>query len=245
MFLLRLLACATSPEEAPPTPLTVLAASSLTDILPRVGDAFTAETGVPVTFTFDASSRLAKQLEAGAAADLFLSADAQWIDWAAERSLVRAGSRRDLLGNTLVLVVPTGSSFVPADAAALGDAALVHLALAGENVPAGRYARESLRALGAWDSVSTRVVDGDSVRTALGWVARREAEAAVVYATDARVEPGVTVAFTFPASSHTPIVYPGVVTSSSANPEAAVAFLAFCAGAARPTFEAAGFTVLP
>ena len=169
MLLLRLLACATSPEEAPPTPLTVLAASSLTDVLPRVGEAYTAETGVPVTFTFDASSRLAKQLEAGAAADLFLSADAQWIDWAAERSLVRAGSRRDLLGNTLVLVVPAGSAFVPVDAAALEDAALVHLALAGENVPSGRYARESLRALGAWDSVSTRVVDGDSVRTALGW----------------------------------------------------------------------------
>lgn len=243
MWWLLLHAC--SPE-TPPPPATeaihVFAASSLMDVLPKVGEAWSAETGNSVTFTFDASSRLAKQLESGAAADVFLSADEEWMRWAADRSLV--GASTPLLGNSLVVVVPSGSSFVPSDAAGLADPRIQHLALAGENVPAGRYARASLRRLGAWDGVSARVVDGDSVRTALGWVAGGEAEAGIVYATDARAQPRVQVAFTFPPDSHPPIVYPGAVTSSSKQPDAATSFLGFCGTGGKALFEEAGFVVL-
>lgn len=249
MFLLASTVACSDPQTAPPAPpppsIIVFAAASLTDVLPRAAEAWEVKTGAHATLVFDASSRLAKQLEGGAPADLFVSADAQWMDWSVEHALVRPESRRDLLGNTLVLVVPSGSKFVPSNASDLADARVEHLALAGENVPAGRYARAAFTSLGAWDAVASRVVYGDSVRTALGWVARGEAQAGVVYATDARVEPGVNVAFTFPATSHPPIVYPGAVTSRAAHADEAASFLTFCAGDGRGMFEDAGFTVVP
>jgi molybdate transport system substrate-binding protein len=241
-LLLTLLACRADPE---PALVTVLAPSSLTDVLPRVAEAWTAETGQRAALTFDASSRLARQLESGSVAEVFLSADEQWMDWAAERQLVLPETRRDLLGNSLVTVVPSGSSFVPRSVAELASPEILHLALAGENVPAGRYARAALSNLGGPDAVSARVVSGDTVRTALEWVARGEAQAGIVYATDAEIEPGVQVAFVFPADSHPPIVYPGAVATSSRQRQASVSFLAFCAGGGRPLFEEAGFVVLP
>jgi molybdate transport system substrate-binding protein len=237
-----------APEPAPesePVTITVLAAASLTDVLPKVGELWTAVTGQHATFVFDASSRLAKQIEAGAPADVFISADEEWMDWAAERSLVRTDTRKDLLGNSLVAVVPAGASFVPGSAAELVDPRIAHLALAGESVPAGKYARTTLGTLGVWDGVSARVVDGDSVRTALGWVARGEAEAGIVYGTDARVEPGVQVAFAFPPDSHPPIVYPGAVVKAAQHPEQAAAFLEFLPKGGKDVLRDAGFAVLP
>lgn len=222
--------------------LVVLAAASLTESLSKVAAAWTAKGNPPVTLSFDASSRLAKQVEAGASADLFFSADTAWMDWLAARGLVAPGTRRELFANTLVVVAPAGSPLVLRAPADLGAPAVRHLALAGESVPAGRYARAALTALGAWEAVASRVVNGDNVRTVLGWVAKGEAEAGVVYATDAKVEPRVRVAYTFPAGSHPSIVYPAAVTAGARKPKEAVDFLAFCASAeGRAVFAAAGF----
>lgn len=226
--------------------LTVLAASSLTESLQKVAAAWTARGNPPVSFSFDASSRLAKQVESGAPVDAFFSADAEWMDHLEQRGLIDKVTRRDLLGNSLVVVLPAGSRLAVAAASDLRDPAIRHLALAGENVPAGRYARAALGSLGAWAAVEGRVVSGDNVRTVLGWVATGEAEAGVVYATDAKVEPRVRVAFTFPPSSHPRVVYPMAVTSSSAHPAEASSLLDYCRGAeGMRIFLAAGFSQAP
>jgi len=224
----------------PPDPLAVHAAASLTEALPIVGAAWTARTGQGVTFTFDASSRLAKQIEAGAPADVFVSADTEWVDWLEAR--VPVAARAALLGNTLVAVIRTDAPPL-AGPSALVDPRWRRLALAGENVPAGRYARAALTATRVWSAVEARVVSGDSVRTALAWVAAGEADVALVYRTDARVEPRVKEAFAFPASAHPPIVYAGAALGRSPS---ASTFLAFCQSAeARAIFAAAGFTPPP
>lgn len=227
-------------QEAP-RDLLVLAAASLTDVLPAVAEAWERNGGVPVRFSFDATSRLAPQALEGAPADLFFSADRAWMDWLLERGGVLAGSERDFLGNELVVVVRRGSPH-PADAPAL--ASFGRLALAGENVPAGRYAREALESAGVWDAVAGRVVRGGSVRGALEWVGRGEADAGVVYRTDAVGQPQVEVAFAFPAGSHRPVRYPAAVLAGSGAPETAAAFLDFAAGPeGRALFRAAGFRV--
>ncbi len=227
-------------------PLTVLAAASLTEALQEVGAAWERQGNGPVTFSFDASSRLARQVEAGVPADVFVSADLAWMDTLEDKGLVAPGSRVVLLGNTLVAVVRQDAAFVPASPADLANPAIRHLALAGENVPAGRYARAALRSLGAWDAVEGRVVSGDDVRTTLAWVAGGEAEAGVVYGTDAEVEPRVRVAFTFPAGSHPAITYPAAVLQGSAHPDDARRFVAFCTSEeARALFAAQGFLPAP
>ncbi len=224
-------------------PITVFAASSLTESLQRVAVAWTAHGGGTVTFSFDASSRLARQIEAGAPADVFVSADTAWVDWLDGR--VAVASRADLLGNTLVAVVRADAPVVPGGPADLVDPALKRLALAGENVPAGAYARAALRSTGAWAAVGGRVVSGDSVRTALGWVASGEADVGIVYRTDVRVEPAVREAFAFAPGTHPPIVYRGAVLAGRAATADAAAFLAFCASPeAQAIFTTAGFTPL-
>ncbi len=230
---------------APPPGLTVLAASSLTEVLPRVAAAWKGAGGGEVTFLFDATSRLAKQIEAGVPGDAFFSADLEWMDYLDQRGLLAPGTRGALLGNQMVLVVPTGATWVPGSPPDLAAPSLKHLALAGENVPAGKYARAALQAAGVWDAIKDRVVSGDTVRTSLAWVARGEAEAGAVYTTDARVEPKVKVAFTFPDGSHPPIVYPAAALKSSAHTKDATSFLTFCRSwEAKGIFEAAGFVVL-
>jgi molybdate transport system permease protein len=226
-------------SSAPEGELLVLAAASLTDVLPHVADAWTARSGLPVRFSFAATSRLAPQAVQGAPADVFFSADRTWMDWLVERGGVDPSAVRDFLGNELVVVVPVGR---PAPAGPEGLASLARLALAGENVPAGRYAEEALRATGVWDTVSDRIVRGGSVRGALEWVARGEADAGIVYATDALAQSGVEVAFAFPAGSHRPIRYPAAVLTRSTHADVARAFLDFAAGpeAAR-IFREAGF----
>jgi len=231
-----------------PIVLTALAAASLTDALPDVAEAWKTHGGgtATVTFSFDSSSKLVKQLEAGAPADLLFTADAETMSAAAVHGLLEADTRRDLLGNVLVVVVPADAIWTPASAAELANPSLDHLAVAGENVPAGRYARSALESAGVWTAVEPRIVRGDNVRTTLGWVTRGEADAGVVYATDARSEPGVRVAFSFPPESHAPIVYPAAVVSSAAHPAEAAAFLSFCASPdAKAIFANAGFTPPP
>lgn len=222
--------------------ITVSAAVSLTEALQEVARQWTAAGHPSVVFAFDASSRLAKQIEAGAPADVFVSADEAWMDYLGERSLIDRATRADLVGNTLVAVVPAGSSLKIGSARDLLAPQVHHVALAADSVPAGAYARAALTHDGVWDALQPKIVSGDNVRTALAWVAGGEADAGFVYATDAKVEPRVKVAWTVPAGAHPRIVYPAAVVAGSAHAADAAAFLAWCRGPeAAKVFAAAGF----
>ena len=225
-------------------PVLVFAAASLKDAL----DAANRTWDRRATISYAASSALAKQIESGAPADLFLSADEDWMDYLAQRKLIKPDSRIDLLGNSLVLVAPKSSPVsltvgprFPL-AKALGDG---RLALADPNgVPAGRYAKAALQSLGVWDQVAGRIAAAENVRAALLLVDRGEAPLGIVYATDAAADPAVTVVGTFPPSSHPPIVYPMALTAFSSNPDAS-AFAEFLRGrAAAAAFRKHGFIVL-
>lgn len=248
LALLGLLAVpAAGAADGTPRPVTVFAAASLTDALGRLGTDFTASTGIPVRFSFAASSTLARQIEAGAGADVFLSADRQWMDYLEQRDRIRRSSRRDLLGNRLALVAPVDSrvELQVAEgfplAAALGKGRLA----TGDpdSVPVGRYARQALTSLGVWNDIAERLVRAEDARSALLFVARGEAPLGIVYATDARIDPRVRVAALFPPGSHQPITYP-VALTVDAGPDAA-RFLDYIGGAAgRTVFEGFGFEVL-
>jgi len=229
-------------------PVVVFAAASLKNALDRIAKAWDATAGKKATLSFAASSALAKQIESGAPADLFVSADLKWMDWLAERKLINDASRKTLLGNTLVLVAPKDSTATLkiekgfALAAALGENRIAM----GEpsSVPAGVYGKAALTSLGVWDQVQAKVAGAENVRVALSYVARGEAPFGIVYATDARSEPLVKVVDTFPADSHPPIVYPVALTASSTNAEAKE-FLAFLSSPeATQVFEGEGFTSL-
>jgi molybdate transport system substrate-binding protein len=227
----------------PAATVTVFAAASLTDSLKAVADAYKARTGVTVTLSFGASSTLARQIDQGARADIFMSADTDWMDFLQKGGLLAA--RKDLLGNQLVLIAALDSKAAPRIAphfdlaGALGDG---RLALADPaSVPAGKYAKAALTSLGVWESVASKVAPAENVRVALEYVARGEAPFGVVYATDARVAPSVKVVGIFPEDSHAPITYP-VALTKSASP-AAKDFLVFLSGSsARAIFQRAGFT---
>jgi molybdate transport system permease protein len=224
--------------------LLVLAAASLTDVLPKVARLWTDAGGLPVVFTFDATSRLAPQTLQGAPADLFFSADQHWMDWVAERGGLRGGARTDLLSNEMVIVVPGEGGRVPTGPGDLTGPSVRHIAMAGENVPAGRYGKAALEAAGIWGEIADRVVRGGNVRGALEWVALGEADAGVVYRTDAAVEDRVTVAFSFPPGSYPPITYPAALLARAPLPGPATAFLEFCRSeAATGVFLEAGFGV--
>ncbi len=242
LALIAVVGAGARPARAAPNGLLFLAASSLTEVLPAVAARWTARGNPPITFSFDASSRLAKQVEAGAPADAFVSADEAWMDYLVQRDLIDRATRADLVGNTLVAVLPAASTAAVAGAADLARPGIARLGLGGETVPAGRYARAALRAADVEQALAGRIVSGDNVRTVLGWVATGEVDAGVVYTTDARVEPRVRVAFTFPAGSHPPVVYPGAVVRGAVNASSAAAFLAYCRGPeAAAVFAAAGF----
>lgn len=242
---LVLAAAAVLPARAAP-PVVVFAAASLTNAFEEIGRAWTAQ-GHPVPkFSFAASSTLAKQIEQGAPAGIFASADEAWMDYLAARKLVEADSRRDLASNSLVVVVPadrpatvaldTGtdfSKFFAGQRIATGDPA---------HVPVGRYAEQALRNLGGWDAVAPRLVRAESVRAALAFVERGEVGAGIVYSTDAAISSKVKVAGAFPARSHNAIVYPIAAVAGRADDEAR-ALLAFLAGPeARAILRRHGFT---
>lgn len=208
----------------------VLAAASLQESLEAAAHVWAAKGHEPPTLSFAASSALARQVEAGAPADLFISADEEWMDTLAKKGLVRTGSRVTMLGNSLVLIAPVSSKIALRAAPGLPLARALgtgRLALADPAVPAGRYARQALERLGVWNQVSDRITAGDSVRAALALVTRGEAPLGIVYATDARAEPKVRVVATFPAASHVPVTYPiaSLRTSRSADAEAFRTFL--------------------
>ena len=227
--------------------VTVFAAASLTDALKQVDDAYKHDTGNTVVFSFAASSALARQIEASSGADIFVSADTDWMDYLDARGLIAHASRVNLLGNRLVLIAPAGSRIALAAkphfalAGALGEG---RLALADPvAVPAGKYAKAALTALGVWDSVADKIVPAENVRVALAYVARGEAPLGIVYATDAKAEPKVRIVTVFPDDAYPRIVYPAALTKE-AEPEAR-AFLAYLSGArAKVIFNKAGFMVL-
>lgn len=230
-----------------PEPLTVFAAASLKNVLDEQGAAFAAAGGVPVRFSYGASSALARQIEQGAPADLFLSADSDWMNYVQDRGLVVAASRRNLLSNRLALIAPAGSdvklkiaSGMPIGRALGGG----RLAIAAPEVPAGKYGRAALASLGVWPQVKDRLAPAENVRAALLYVSRGEAPLGIVYDTDARVDPGVRIVGLFPESSHPKIVYPAAILAQSRNP-AAARFLAFLQSPrGRAIFQKYGFKVL-
>jgi molybdate transport system substrate-binding protein len=240
-----LCALSLSMAQAAERTLTVFAAASLTDVLQQVGDAYTAETRRPVRFSFAASSALARQIESGAPADLFMSADQEWMDYLQARKLIQPGTRANIVANTLVLVAPAGSKVTlkiePGFglAAALGKTGRI---ATGDpaSVPVGKYAQVALTRLGVWASIENRLVPADNVRTALNFVARGEVPLGIVYATDAKAESRVRVVDVFPASSHDPINYPAAATAAAGA--AAMEFLDYLRGPkARGYFDKAGF----
>jgi molybdate transport system substrate-binding protein len=199
--------------------IMVFGAASLTNALQDLGDEFTQQTSIPVRFSFAASSALAKQIENGAPADVFFSADTDWMDYLQDRNLIQRPTRQDAVGNRLVLIAPLDSKLqlkIAANfplAAALGKGRLA----TGDpdSVPAGRYAKEALTRLGVWNMVAAHIVGADSVRSALAFVDRGEAPLGIVYETDALVDKNVRLVDTFPADSHTAIIYPVALTKSA------------------------------
>jgi molybdate transport system substrate-binding protein len=228
--------------------LTVFAAASLGDAMRAIDQAWMAQGHQELRLSFAASSTLARQLDHGAPANLFASADEAWMDWATERNLIDAASRRDVLSNELVLIVPKEHAeqidIKPGfDLAgllgrtgrlAMGDPA---------HVPAGRYAKQALTNLGAWDLVSKRLAPAENVRSALLLVERGEAPAGIVYATDAAASRQVTIAGVFPPDSHDPIKYPFAITRVGNNPDAHLLLDFISSSDARSIFARFGFTV--
>ena len=203
--------------------IVVFAAASLTDVLGEIDKAYTARTGVEVKASFAASSALARQIENGAMAEVFFSADEDWMDYLAQRNLLQPKTRHDVVGNRLVMIAPIDSK-AKVDikpgfslSAVLGENG--RLATGDpDSVPVGKYAQAALTKLGAWDAISPRLVRAENVRAALAYVARGEAPLGIVYSTDAQAEKRVKIVGTFPANSHPPILYPiAATTAASAN----------------------------
>ena len=246
---LAILCAATlSPAVAEEKTLTVFAAASMKNALDDIDAAFTAKTGVKITASYAASSTLAKQIEQGAPADIFVSADTDWMDYAAARKSINEATRIHLLGNSLVLIAPKDSKIGDVTIGAGFDLAK----LAGDGriatgdvkaVPVGKYAKAALEKLGAWQAAEPKFAMADSVRAARDQRQRGEAVLGIVYATDAKVEPDVKVVGTFPADSHPPIIYP-VAATATAKPEATQYLNYLHSSAAKAVLEKYGFVYL-
>ena len=228
--------------------LTVFAAASMKNALDDISAAYTAKSGIKIVASYAASSALAKQIEQGAPADIFASADTDWMDYTIGKKTINEPSRVNLLGNSLVLIAPKDSRL---DKVAIGPAFdLSKLVGDGKiatgdvkSVPAGKYAKAALEKLGAWQAAEPKFAMTENVRAALALVALGEAPLGIVYTTDAKVEPGVKIVGIFPADSHPAIIYP-VAATATAKPEAA-GYLAFLrSSAARTIFEKYGFSFL-
>lgn len=229
-------------------PVTLFAAASLTDAVSRAGDAFTDETGIALRVSFASSSTLARQIEAGAGADIYISANAQWMDYLEKRGLIEPESRRTPIANQLVLIAPGAAKVHPAiltpdfriadrlgpsDRLAMGDPA---------HVPAGIYAKEALVRLGQWESLEGRLAFADNVRAALALVGRAEAALGIVYRTDALISRNVTVIAFFPADSHAPVIYPFAIVAGHDGPDVRKLFDYLTGPQGVEIFESFGFS---
>jgi molybdate transport system substrate-binding protein len=224
---LALCIAAIAPAQAAQPPLTVFAAASLKESMDEAALAFERDIGQVVRVSYAGSSALARQIEQGAPADVFVSADLDWMDELQSKGLIDPATRSELLGNTLVLVAPkdsaakamvldAGTDLLPL----LGERGRIALALV-DSVPAGKYAKAAFTSLGMWDALQPRLAESENVRAALLLVARGETPLGVVYGSDAQAEPRVRVLARFPESSHPPIVYPVAKVKASAHPQAA------------------------
>ncbi|MCW5773904.1 MAG: molybdate ABC transporter substrate-binding protein [Rhodospirillaceae bacterium] len=245
LAIFALAAPAVSAQERGPL---VFAAASLKNALDDIAAAWQRESGKRPAVSYAGSSALAKQIAAGAPADLFISADLAWMDFLAKRGLVAADKRVNLLANRIVLIAPADSKVSVAIGAKLDLAPALgngRLAMANADaVPAGKYGKAALMALGAWDGVKDRVAQAQNVRAALLLVARGEAPLGIVYRTDAAVEPKVKIVALFPEATHPPIVYPAAVLAQAKDPAANAFFAYLRAPAAKAIFERYGFAVL-
>jgi molybdate transport system substrate-binding protein len=239
-----------APTAAPgsePAPI-VFAAASMKTALDAAAAAWKADTGKTVSIAYASSATLAKQIEQGAPADIFISADLKWMDYLEKSKLIRAGTRRNLFGNKLVLIEPSDAD-VKLEiakgfdlAGAAGDGKIAVCAI--DSCPGGIYAKEALESLDVFAGVEPKLAQADNVRNALTLVSRGEAKFGIVYATDAKVDPKVKVVGTFPASSHSKIVYPVALIAASANPNAAFFLSYLTSQAATKIFTGQGFEIL-
>ena len=230
----------------------VFAAASLKNALDAIAVEWQRESGKKVVISYAASNTLIKQIEQGAPADMFISADLDWMDYGQRNNLINAETRSNLLSNRIVLVAPKDATFALNITRGFDLASALASVLKGgrlamanvDAVPAGKYGKAALENLGVWDGVKDKIAQADNVRAALLLVSRGEAPIGIVYQTDAASEPAVKIVGTFPEDSHPPITYPIALTKISTNPGAR-AFLSYIRSpAARPAFERQGFTVL-
>lgn len=219
-------------REAQKPELLVFAAASLTNVLGELSPVWTRSSGVNVKLSFAASSVLARQVEAGGRADVFICADQEWMDYLSQRGLIEKSTRRNLVGNRLVLIAPADSTVELRIAPGFDLAGALkggRLAIGDpDTVPVGRYARSALVSLGTWDEMSDRLVRADNVRSAMMFVARGEVPLGIVYTTDALVDKKVRIVDTFPENTHAPITYPGATIRGASA--AAANYVAFLAG---------------
>jgi molybdate transport system substrate-binding protein len=239
---------AAGPAAAQGRDVLVFAAASLKNALDEVAAQWQRETGKKVSISYAASNTLVKQIEQGAPADIFISADLDWMDYGQQKDLIKPDSRSNLLGNRLVLVAAKEANASMNIAPGFDLAAALkggRLAMGNvDAVPAGKYGKAALEKLGAWDGIKDKIAQAESVRAALVLVSRGEAPLGIVYQTDAAADPGVKIVGTFPENTHPPIIYPIALTKESRN-AAAQAFLNHVRSpAGRAAFERQGFTVL-
>lgn len=228
--------------------VTVFAAASLKNALDVVNAACEADVGEAATVSYAASSALAKQIEEGAPADVFMSADLDWMKYLSDKNLIKTDTETKLLGNQIVLVAPVDSTVTTIVAPNFDLAGLLgggRLAMANvDAVPAGKYGKVSLETLGVWASVEGKVAQAENVRAALALVSTGEAPLGIVYKTDAAADPKVKVIATFPEDSHPPIIYPVAQIAGSRDAETPAFLKCLQSAKAKKLFEAQGFTVL-
>jgi molybdate transport system substrate-binding protein len=235
-----------TPAVEEPVELTVLAAASMTETLTELGEKYKANnSNVTINFSFGSSGALQTQIEEGAPADIFISAGAKQMNALEEKSLIVSDTRKDLLGNDVVLIVPKDSKL---DIKSFEDVAkddVKAVAVGGENVPVGQYTQQIFEYYKIWDKVQAKASLGEDVKQVLSWVESGDADCGIVYKTDALTTDNVTVVVSAPADTHDPVLYPEAVIAASGNQDAAKAFLEYLSGdEAKSVFEAAGFNFL-
>jgi molybdate transport system substrate-binding protein len=233
------LASAPAPAKAQDGDVVVFAAASLKNALDAINAQWQKETGKKAAISYGASPALAKQLEQAAPAQMFISADLDWMDYVAQKNLIKPETRSNLLGNRIVLIAPKDK------AQAIEIKPGFDLAkVLGDAVPAGKYGKAALEKLGVWASVLSKVAQAENVRAALLLVSRGEAPAGIVYQTDAAADPNVKIIGAFPENTHPPIIYPIALTTTATHPDAAALLAYIRSDRAKPLFEVQGFTVL-
>jgi molybdate transport system substrate-binding protein len=232
--------------------LLVFGAASLTDVLQEIGTAYSRDTGQPVRFSFASSAALARQIESGGRVDVFVSADLEWMDYLQTRNLIDVSTRRNVVGNRLVLVAPLDSRVELKLTPNARLAQVLEVALKGgrlatgdpDTVPVGRYAKAALTSLGVWNEMADRLVRADNVRSALVFVGRGEVPLGIVYETDAAADKRVRIVDVFPADSHLPITYPVATTAAARAGSKQFLDYLFSSGA-QATFRKFGFQPPP